>query len=79
MRFTTLHTLTGAAIISTIALLSLIQAANADGTVYLDITVPEWGDTFRDGNLGVVRWYVPKSRKPGDLMRVLQEHQCQRE
>jgi hypothetical protein len=65
MRFTTWSTLTNTVVISTVALLSLIPAANAAGPVFLEFTQPTWGEHFDGGLIGKARWYVPKRGKPG--------------
>jgi hypothetical protein len=40
-----------------------LAASDAKGCY---ITIPEGGETYHDGDLGVlVRWYVPKRGKPG--------------
>ena len=57
MRFTTWSTLTNAFIISTVALLSLIQAANA---LDLYIVAPNSHDSpFFPGGPITIKWYVP--------------------
>jgi hypothetical protein len=64
MRFTTWSTLTNAFIISTVALLSLIQAANA---LDLYIVTPNSHDSpFLSGGPITIRWYVPnRAGSPG--------------
>jgi hypothetical protein len=68
MRFTTFTNSFIKLSSSTVALvtvLSLIPAANAKGPVYLEVLLPESGETFVGGYIGEVRWYVPKSGKLG--------------
>jgi hypothetical protein len=62
MRFTTWSTVTNVFIISTVALLSLIPAANA---IVIGWIRPQPGDTYQAGKEALVEWYVPKlSGKP---------------
>ena len=59
MRFTTWSTLTNAFIISTVALLSLIQAVNAfDPELYL-MSPNGFEPPLVPGDLMTIRWYVP--------------------
>jgi hypothetical protein len=60
MRFTTWSLVTNVFVISTVALLSLIPAANA-----LEITIgpPGAGDAHQPGERAIVAWYVPKPRE----------------
>ena len=58
MRFTTWSSLTNAFIISTIALLSLIQAANAFMLLYM-LEPNGYERPFLPGDLMKIRWYVP--------------------
>ena len=63
MRSTTWSTVTNAFIISTVALLSLIPAADAYsppalGTV--KIISPAAGDVYQAGESAMVKWYVTK-------------------
>ena len=66
MRFTTWSTVTNVFIISTVALLSLLPAANAQANgVKIGWMNPLPGDTFQAGEEAQVEWYVPKlSGKP---------------
>ena len=61
MRFTTWSTLTNAFIISTVALLSLIQAANGSNAfAELYILTPNGQDPPpTPGGPTTIRWYVP--------------------
>jgi hypothetical protein len=61
MRLTTWSTLTNATIVSTVALLSLVPAANAFD---LSFTHPGYEEKYFVGNHDQFRWYVPKMGKP---------------
>ena len=64
MRFTTWSTLINAFIISTVALLSLIQAANAFEFLDLFITSPNGADPpYLPGDKILIEWYVPTERE----------------
>jgi hypothetical protein len=58
MRFTTCSTLGSAFTIFTVALLSLIPAANA--SVQIAVTHPLPGRTVFEGASDTITWYVPK-------------------
>ena len=59
MRFTTWSTLTNAFIISTVALLSLIQAVNAFDPELFIMSPNGFQPPLVPGDLMTVRWYVP--------------------
>ena len=61
MRFTTWSTVTKVVIISTVALLSLLPAANAQANgIKIGWMHPLPGETYHAGKEAQVEWYVPK-------------------
>ena len=60
MRFTTWSALTNTFIISTVALLWLIQAVNAQEYLYLGFESPKEGNVFYPASEVTIEWYVPK-------------------
>jgi hypothetical protein len=66
MRFTTWSTLANTLFISTVALLSLIPAANA--IVDLTFVHPKLGDVHHAGETISFAWYVPKRETEREAM-----------
>jgi hypothetical protein len=61
MRFTTWSTVTKVVIITTVALLSLLPAANAQANgIKIGWMHPLPGETYQAGKEAQVEWYVPK-------------------